>query len=193
MDGHEDMTGQLARLHDSYAYSVNAAIGEGREDLARQLADRYADEALQLITGGEHDEQVAAAVEPMVRGRVRAPWGRVLRGALVAGLDNLAAPLRADEAARWRPARRPPAAVPTGAVGRVTTYRTGVETGRRPGAEPAPLHAVPVLVTRPGSTTACGRATDTLTMLSADWRELAASRQCGVCHRMVTLVRLSDD
>ncbi len=32
-------------LHDAYVYSINAAVGEGREDLADELARSYAREA----------------------------------------------------------------------------------------------------------------------------------------------------
>lgn len=32
-------------LHDAYVYSVNAAVGDGREDLADELARSYAREA----------------------------------------------------------------------------------------------------------------------------------------------------
>ncbi|MCW2847911.1 MAG: hypothetical protein JWR90_1885 [Marmoricola sp.] len=44
---------QLQELHDSYAWEVNAAVGEGRIDLVWQLADAYLDQALKLITSGE--------------------------------------------------------------------------------------------------------------------------------------------
>jgi hypothetical protein len=44
---------QLRELHDSYAWEVNAAVGEGRLDLVWQLADEYVDRALELITVGE--------------------------------------------------------------------------------------------------------------------------------------------
>ena len=44
---------QLRALHDTYAWEVNAAVGEGRIDLVWGLADEYLDKALELITGGE--------------------------------------------------------------------------------------------------------------------------------------------
>ena len=44
---------QLRELHDTYAWEVNAAVGEGRLDLVRQLADDYIDRALALMTAGE--------------------------------------------------------------------------------------------------------------------------------------------
>jgi hypothetical protein len=44
---------QLRELHDTYAWEVNAAVGEGRLDLVWQLADDYLDQALELMTSGE--------------------------------------------------------------------------------------------------------------------------------------------
>jgi hypothetical protein len=37
-------------MHDHYVRRVNAAIGRGRPDLARSLADEYLDEALRSMT-----------------------------------------------------------------------------------------------------------------------------------------------
>jgi hypothetical protein len=44
---------QLRLLHDTYAWEVNAAVGEGRLDIVWQLADQYLEEAVALITGDE--------------------------------------------------------------------------------------------------------------------------------------------
>lgn len=44
---------QLRELHDTYAWEVNAAVGEGRLDLVWRLADEYLDKALELMTAGE--------------------------------------------------------------------------------------------------------------------------------------------
>jgi hypothetical protein len=44
---------QLQELHDTFVWEVNAAVGEGRPDMAWQLADQYLDRALELITVGE--------------------------------------------------------------------------------------------------------------------------------------------
>jgi hypothetical protein len=44
---------QLTRLHETYVWYVNAAVGEGRFDLVQKLADEYLDEALALITADE--------------------------------------------------------------------------------------------------------------------------------------------
>jgi hypothetical protein len=44
---------QLRELHDTYVWQVNAAVGAGRLDLVRELADQYLDEALELLTAGE--------------------------------------------------------------------------------------------------------------------------------------------
>jgi hypothetical protein len=39
---------ELARLHDSYIWHVNAAVTAGHDDLARDLAEELPDEALDL-------------------------------------------------------------------------------------------------------------------------------------------------
>ena len=44
-------TARLRELHEDYAWKVNAAITEGRDDLIDALCDEYADEAVRLITG----------------------------------------------------------------------------------------------------------------------------------------------
>jgi len=63
------LTAQLDELRDTYIYSVNAAIEDGREQLAHQLAARYPDEAIALMstaavapatpTSGNHRRQGA--------------------------------------------------------------------------------------------------------------------------------------
>jgi hypothetical protein len=40
---------QLLELHEDYADRVNCLVAEDREDLVRQLADGYTEEALRLI------------------------------------------------------------------------------------------------------------------------------------------------
>jgi hypothetical protein len=40
---------ELELLHDEYVYRVNVLVAEGREDLATQLSDRFAEDALYLI------------------------------------------------------------------------------------------------------------------------------------------------
>ncbi|WP_374969240.1 hypothetical protein [Terrabacter sp. BE26] len=40
-------------MHDDYVWKVNAAVGEGRDDLVRQFTDQYMDEALRLIASTE--------------------------------------------------------------------------------------------------------------------------------------------
>jgi len=44
-----DDSRRLRRLHDEYAWRVNAAIAEGREDLVWRLSDAYLEEAMQLM------------------------------------------------------------------------------------------------------------------------------------------------
>ena len=39
----------LRRLHDHYAWEVNAALEEGRDDLVEPLVEAYTDEALLVI------------------------------------------------------------------------------------------------------------------------------------------------
>lgn len=48
----DELTDRLRALHDEYAEQVNLAIAEGRDDLVREYADQYADEALALMTAG---------------------------------------------------------------------------------------------------------------------------------------------
>ena len=47
-----DETGRLRDLHEDYAWQVNAAIGEDREDLVRKLSDEYLVKAMQVMTDG---------------------------------------------------------------------------------------------------------------------------------------------
>ena len=44
-------TARLRELHEDYAWKVNAAIAEDREDLIDGLCEEYADEAVRLLTG----------------------------------------------------------------------------------------------------------------------------------------------
>jgi hypothetical protein len=52
MPAEGDLTRRLRDLHDDYAWQVNAAVAEGRDDLVWGLVDDYTDQALQMITGG---------------------------------------------------------------------------------------------------------------------------------------------
>ena len=52
MPPQDDETRRLQELHDDYAWRVNAAIGEGREDLVWRLVDEYVDDALRTLTDG---------------------------------------------------------------------------------------------------------------------------------------------
>jgi len=47
-----DPAGRLQVLHETYVWEVNAAIGEGREDLVWKLVDDYLAEAMQAMTDG---------------------------------------------------------------------------------------------------------------------------------------------
>jgi quinol-cytochrome oxidoreductase complex cytochrome b subunit len=44
------LTDRLHRLHELHAEKINLALDEGREGLAAELSDTYADEALRAIT-----------------------------------------------------------------------------------------------------------------------------------------------
>jgi hypothetical protein len=44
---------RLQALEEEYTFSVNAAIGEDRDDLAQQLADSYPDAALEVLLRGD--------------------------------------------------------------------------------------------------------------------------------------------
>lgn len=46
------LTDRLRALHDDYVEMTNMAVAEGRDDHVQQLADRYADGALALLTAG---------------------------------------------------------------------------------------------------------------------------------------------
>jgi hypothetical protein len=76
-------TDRLRELHDSYVWEVNAAVGENRLDLVRQLADDYVDQALRLMTAddpsgcGRWDCTVCARLEQRPSGRSRRRWPRL--------------------------------------------------------------------------------------------------------------------
>jgi hypothetical protein len=44
---------QLHELHEDYADRVNRLVAEDREDLVRELADRFTEEALRLIVASQ--------------------------------------------------------------------------------------------------------------------------------------------
>jgi hypothetical protein len=46
-------TMQLQDLHDDYVWQVNAAVGEDRPDIVRQLTSAYLDRALELFSADE--------------------------------------------------------------------------------------------------------------------------------------------
>jgi hypothetical protein len=50
LPAHDDADGRLRELHDEYVWEVNAAVGEGREDLVRPLADEYLDAAMRMVS-----------------------------------------------------------------------------------------------------------------------------------------------
>jgi hypothetical protein len=46
-----DQTDRLRELHDAYAWKVNAAVAEGRQDLIDSYCADYYDEAVRIMTG----------------------------------------------------------------------------------------------------------------------------------------------
>jgi hypothetical protein len=43
-------TARLRELHEDFAWKVNAAVAEGREDLIDSLCAEYAEQALRILT-----------------------------------------------------------------------------------------------------------------------------------------------
>ncbi len=78
---------RLRKLHDTYTWEVNAAVGEGRLDLVWQLADDYLDQAVQLITAdeptgcGRTDCAVCQRPRPAPTRSRRSRWPRLGRRA----------------------------------------------------------------------------------------------------------------
>jgi hypothetical protein len=52
---HKAASSDLRRLHRSYIAAVNHAVALNREDLTRELADVYLDEAHRMLTGQPAD------------------------------------------------------------------------------------------------------------------------------------------
>jgi hypothetical protein len=83
----DDADGRLRELHDEYVWEVNAAVGEGREDLVRQLVDDYLDAAMRMMSelyGGTCERPDCAicarpAVPTAPLARRTAWWRRFLR------------------------------------------------------------------------------------------------------------------
>lgn len=77
-----DETARLRELHDEYVWQVNAAIGEGREDIVWRLVDQYLDEAMREMTAGfgpgcEHID-CAVCARPRPAPTRRRWWHRLL-------------------------------------------------------------------------------------------------------------------
>jgi hypothetical protein len=47
-----EQTARLRELHDDFAWKVNAAVAEGRDDLIGRLSDEYVEQALRMLAGG---------------------------------------------------------------------------------------------------------------------------------------------
>jgi hypothetical protein len=52
MPADPEQTARLRELHDDYAWKVNAAVAEGREDLIQRLSDEYVEEAARILADG---------------------------------------------------------------------------------------------------------------------------------------------
>ena len=75
---------RLRELHESYVWKVNAAVGEGREDLVWRLVDDYTELALRLMA--EEHGPVCGLADCGICTRPPAPpapppsgWRRLLR------------------------------------------------------------------------------------------------------------------
>jgi hypothetical protein len=54
MSTSDDTSKYLEYLHHTYIHKVNAALEQGREDLAAELADDYLDEVRNALEAGSH-------------------------------------------------------------------------------------------------------------------------------------------
>jgi hypothetical protein len=75
-----EQTAQLRELHEEFAWKVNAAVAEGREDLIRRYCGEYVEQAVGLLTeqsAGACDQDDCAVCQrpgpapPLRRGRWR--------------------------------------------------------------------------------------------------------------------------
>lgn len=84
---------RLRELHETYVWKVNAAVGEGREDLVWQLVDDYTELALRLMTEehgtvcGRPDCDMCNPAPAPARPARRRPgrWRRLLGGGSAGG------------------------------------------------------------------------------------------------------------
>jgi hypothetical protein len=83
MPAQGDEVRRLRDLHDEYAWEVNAAVAEGREDLVWRLVDDYLAEAMREMTDAYVDacqrpDCTMCARPTPVRpaGRLRTAWWR---------------------------------------------------------------------------------------------------------------------
>lgn len=47
-----EQTARLRELHDEFAWKVNAAVAEGRDDLIERFSEEYVELAVRMLTGG---------------------------------------------------------------------------------------------------------------------------------------------
>jgi hypothetical protein len=90
MPADPEQTARLRDLHEQYAWRVNAAVGEGREDLIRQFCGEYVEDAVRILAeapavpGGprmREERERPRAVRPSPR----AWWRRLIGPAATPG------------------------------------------------------------------------------------------------------------
>src|SRR4051812_46779537 len=59
-------TQRLRELHEYYVWQVNAAVGEGRDDLVAELADQYLEDALAELTAASYRTDSGPLQSPRV-------------------------------------------------------------------------------------------------------------------------------
>jgi hypothetical protein len=82
MPADRERTARLRELHEDFAWKVNAAVAQGREDLIRQFSGEYVEEAVRILAdgsppaGGAHARESSdpcgpRSTPPLRRGRWR--------------------------------------------------------------------------------------------------------------------------
>jgi hypothetical protein len=67
-------TALLRKMHQDFAWKVNAAVAAGRADLVDELCEEYADEAVRLLTGAPPADPGPPPPQPQGR------WRSLLNG-----------------------------------------------------------------------------------------------------------------
>jgi hypothetical protein len=69
MPADPEQTAELRELHEEFAWKVNAAVAEGREDLIRRYSGEYVEKALRLLTETSRDAGTCGRMDCKVCGR----------------------------------------------------------------------------------------------------------------------------